>query len=61
VDGSKRENGAEVALPDRARIGLAGVVFLDFEAVYARQEGGQSDTDLARWSLSGSSSEAEPR
>ena len=30
VDGSKRENGVEVALPDRARIGLANVVFLDF-------------------------------
>ena len=30
VDGSKRENGVEIALPDRARIGLANVVFLDF-------------------------------
>jgi len=30
VDGSKRENGVEAALPDRARIGLAGTVFLDF-------------------------------
>ena len=30
VDGSKRENGVEVVLPDRARIGLANVVFLDF-------------------------------
>jgi hypothetical protein len=29
-DGSKRENGVEVALPERARIGLANVVFLDF-------------------------------
>jgi hypothetical protein len=28
--GSKRENGAETALPDRARIGLADTVFLDF-------------------------------
>jgi hypothetical protein len=30
VDGSKRENGAETALPDVARIGLAETVFLDF-------------------------------
>jgi pSer/pThr/pTyr-binding forkhead associated (FHA) protein len=30
-DGGKRENGVEARLPDRARIGLAGVVFLDFE------------------------------
>jgi hypothetical protein len=30
VDGSKRENGAETPLPDRARIGLANAVFLDF-------------------------------
>jgi hypothetical protein len=30
VDGSKRENGVEVVLPDRARIGLANAVFLDF-------------------------------
>jgi hypothetical protein len=30
-DGTKRENGTETALPDRARIGLAGTVFLDFE------------------------------
>jgi hypothetical protein len=30
VSGSKRENGAEVALPDGARIGLADVVFLQF-------------------------------
>jgi hypothetical protein len=30
IDGSKRENGVEIALPDRARIGLANVVFLDF-------------------------------
>jgi pSer/pThr/pTyr-binding forkhead associated (FHA) protein len=28
--GSKRENGVEVALPERARIGLANMVFLDF-------------------------------
>jgi hypothetical protein len=32
-DGAKRENGAETALPDRARIGLADTVFLDFERV----------------------------
>lgn len=31
VDGSKRENGVESELPLRARIGLAGVVALDFE------------------------------
>ena len=30
-DGVKRENGAETALPARARIGLAETVFLDFE------------------------------
>lgn len=33
ADGIKRENGVEMALPDRARIGLAGLVFLDFQAV----------------------------
>ena len=33
VDGSKRENGAETALPDVARIGLADTVFLDFRKV----------------------------
>ena len=27
----KRENGAEMPLPPRARIGLAGTVFVDFE------------------------------
>ena len=32
-DGVKRENGAETALPDRARIGLADTVFIDFERV----------------------------
>lgn len=32
-DGGKRENGAETALPPRARIGLAETVFLDFEQV----------------------------
>jgi hypothetical protein len=31
VTGRKRENGAETPLPPRARIGLAGRVFLDFE------------------------------
>jgi hypothetical protein len=30
ADGSKRENGVEVVLPPRARIGLANLVFLDF-------------------------------
>ena len=30
VDGGKRENGAETAVPDEARIGLAETVFLDF-------------------------------
>jgi len=30
-DGGKRENGAEASLPDRARIGLAGVLLLEFE------------------------------
>ncbi len=29
-DGGKRENGAEAPLPARARIGLAGRIFLDF-------------------------------
>jgi hypothetical protein len=31
VDGAKRENGAETALPDTAKIGLADTVFLDVE------------------------------
>jgi len=31
ADGTKRENGAETPLADGARIGLAGVVTLDFE------------------------------
>lgn len=31
VDGKPRDRNAEVALPARARIGLAGMVFLDFE------------------------------
>jgi hypothetical protein len=30
VDGTKRENGAETALPDSAQIGLADTVFLNF-------------------------------
>jgi hypothetical protein len=30
VDGTKRENGSETLLPDVAKIGLAGTVFLDF-------------------------------
>jgi hypothetical protein len=33
VDGVKRENGAETALPDVARIGLADIVFLEFRKV----------------------------
>jgi hypothetical protein len=33
VDGGKRENGAETALPDAARIGLADAVFLEFRRV----------------------------
>jgi hypothetical protein len=33
VDGSKRENGVETPLPNRARLGLADTVYLDFEAV----------------------------
>lgn len=33
IDGTKRENGTETALPDQARIGLAEVVFLDFSRV----------------------------
>ena len=32
VDGTKRDKGVEVPLPPRARIGLAGLVFLDFES-----------------------------
>ena len=30
IDGTKRENGSETALPDVATIGLAGRIFLDF-------------------------------
>jgi hypothetical protein len=33
AEGSKRENGAESSLPPRARIGLAGTIFLDFESL----------------------------
>ena len=33
VDGSKRENGTETALPDSARIGLADTVYLEFRRV----------------------------
>jgi len=33
VQGGKRENGAETAVPDVARIGLADTVFLDFRRV----------------------------
>ena len=33
VEGSKRENGTEVPLPDGARIGLADMVFLQFAVV----------------------------
>jgi pSer/pThr/pTyr-binding forkhead associated (FHA) protein len=31
VAGTKRENGAETALPDAAKIGLADTIFLTFE------------------------------
>jgi hypothetical protein len=31
VEGNKRDKGVEVPLPPRARIGLAGIVFLEFE------------------------------
>ena len=34
VDGTKRENGTETALPDRARIGLAETVYLQFDLVH---------------------------
>jgi len=32
-EGARRENGAETALPDAARIGLADIVFLEFRKV----------------------------
>ena len=35
-DGTKRENGAETALPDNARIGLADTVVLEFTAMPPR-------------------------
>jgi hypothetical protein len=35
-DGSKRENGVETALPDRARLGMADTVYLDFEVLPPR-------------------------
>jgi hypothetical protein len=31
TDGAKRENGVETPLPDRARIGMADTVYVDFE------------------------------
>jgi hypothetical protein len=33
ADGTKRENGVETPLPDRARIGLAETVYLEFDVV----------------------------
>jgi FHA domain len=33
VNGTKRENGMETPLPDRARIGLADTIYLDFSVV----------------------------
>jgi hypothetical protein len=33
VDGGKRENGTETPLPDRARLGMADTVYLDFEVL----------------------------
>ena len=33
VDGSKRDRDLETPLPDAARIGLAGVLFLDFRSL----------------------------
>jgi hypothetical protein len=33
VEGTKRENGAETALPDSGKIGLADTVFLDFGVI----------------------------
>jgi hypothetical protein len=33
IDGTKRENGVEAPLPARARIGLAGAAYLDFQAL----------------------------
>ena len=36
VDGARRETGVETPLPDRARIGLAETVFLEFTRVDAK-------------------------
>jgi pSer/pThr/pTyr-binding forkhead associated (FHA) protein len=33
IDGAKRENGAETALPDAATIGLADTVVLEFRVI----------------------------
>ena len=33
ADGSKRENGVETPLPERARIGMANTVYLNFEVL----------------------------
>lgn len=33
IDGTKKENGTETPIPDRARIGLADTVYLDFRLV----------------------------
>jgi pSer/pThr/pTyr-binding forkhead associated (FHA) protein len=38
VDGRRRDKGIEVPLPPRARIGLANVIVLDFEAGSPRQD-----------------------
>jgi hypothetical protein len=38
VDGRKRDKGIEVPLPPRARIGLANVIVLDFEAGSPRRD-----------------------
>jgi FHA domain len=36
VEGSRRENGAETPLPNRARLGLADTIYVDFEVVPAQ-------------------------
>ncbi len=38
VEGRKRDKGIEVPLPPRARIGLANVIVLDFEAGSPRRD-----------------------
>jgi pSer/pThr/pTyr-binding forkhead associated (FHA) protein len=38
VEGRKRDKGIEVPLPERARIGLANVIVLDFEAGGPRRD-----------------------